>query len=83
MRLKVHPMLKGSTRTTLHHPRRQHMNMDKHKPAEVYDTSVGEGVRSNPVRRATEKLKHLSIRQSKPLRKYISFGWTKNNIIGK
>ena len=65
MRLKVHPMLHGSTRTTLHHPRRQHMNMDKNKPVEVYGGSVSEASHSTPVRRATEKLKHLSIKQSK------------------
>jgi len=67
-------MLIGNTRTTLHHPRRQHMNMDRHKPAEVYGEGVHKASESHSVRRATEKLKHLSIKKTRPLKKYISFG---------
>jgi hypothetical protein len=73
MRLKIHPMLQGSTRTTLRHPRRAYMNMDKNIPVEVYGGAVSKASHGDPVKRATEKLKHLSIRKSKPLKKYISF----------
>lgn len=72
MRLKVHPMLKGSTRTTLHHPMRQHMNMKKNTETEVFGESVREASEGDPVRRATEKLKYLSIKKSRPVKKYIT-----------
>jgi hypothetical protein len=73
MRLKIHPMLQGSTRTTLRHPRRAYMNMDKNIPVEVYGGAVRKASEGHSVARATEKLKHLSIKKSKPLKKYISF----------
>jgi hypothetical protein len=73
MRLRVHPMLQGSTRTTLRHPRRQHMNMDRHIATEVFGEGVKKASDGDPVRRATEKLKHLSIKKSRPMKKYISF----------
>jgi hypothetical protein len=74
MRPKIHPMLLGSTRTTLNHPRRQYMNMDSNKPVEVFGKGIMAASEADPVRRATEKLKNLSIRKAKPLKKYISFG---------
>jgi len=73
MRLKIHPMLHGSTRTTLRHPRRAYMNMDDNIAPEVYGGGVTKASHGDPVKRATEKLKHLSIKKSKPLKKYISF----------
>ena len=73
MRLKIHPMLQGSTRTTLRHPRRAYMNMDKNIPVEAYGGAISKASHGDPVKRATEKLKHLSIKKSKPLKKYISF----------
>jgi hypothetical protein len=78
MRLRIHPMLNGSTRTTRRHPRRAYMNMSDNIPVEVYGGGIsGAGVskasHGDPVKRATEKLKHLSIKKSKPLKKYISF----------
>lgn len=78
MRLKIHPMLPGSTRTTKRHPRRAYMNMDDNVPVEIYGggmsgCGVSKASHGDPVKRATEKLKHLSIKKSKPLKKYISF----------
>jgi len=73
MRLKIHPMLHGSTRTTLRHPRRQHMNMDSHIAPEVFGGGIRKSSEGDPVIRATEKLKHLSIKKSRPMKKYISF----------
>jgi len=73
MRLKIHPMLQGSTRTTLRHPRRAYMNMDNNIIPEVYGGAVSKASHGDSVKRATEKLKHLSIKKSRPMKKYISF----------
>jgi hypothetical protein len=73
MRLRIHPMLNGSTRTTKRHPRRAYMNMDDNIPVEVYGGGIKKASEGDPVRRATEKLKHLSIKKSRPMKKYISF----------
>ena len=69
MRLRVHKMFRGRGLGTRTAPRRPDGARDKGIKAEVYDTHEHE-----PVRRATEKLKHLSIKKTKPLKKYISFG---------
>lgn len=74
MRLKVHKMLKGATNSTLRHPRRQYMNVDQGAETKVYGGNVKAASEGDPVRRATEKLKHLKIKTSKPMKKaYISF----------
>ena len=69
MRLKVHPMLRGRGLTTRRAPKHPDGARDKGIKAEVYDRHEHE-----PVRRATEKLKHLTIKKTKPVKKYISFG---------
>ena len=71
MRLKVHQMFRGRGLATRIAPRRPDGARDKGIKAEVYNTPAEE---HEPIRRATEKLKHLSIKKTKPLKKYISFG---------
>jgi hypothetical protein len=69
MRLKVRHMFRGRGLATRFAPKRPDGARDKGIKAEVYDTHEHE-----PIRRATEKLKHLAIKKTKPLKKYISFG---------
>ena len=73
MRLKVHKMLKGVTNSTLLHPKRQYMNIER-SDTKVYGGGVKSASAGDPVRRVTDKLKHLKIKTSKPMTKaYISF----------
>jgi len=49
------------------------MNMSENIPVEVYGGGIKKASEGDPVKRATEKLKHLSIKKSRPMKKYISF----------
>lgn len=73
MRLKVHKMLKGITNSTLKHPKRNYLNVETSSD-KVYGGKIKALSEGDPVRRATEKLKAMKIKTSKPMKKaYISF----------
>jgi hypothetical protein len=73
MRLKIYKTLKGITNSTLKHPKRNYMNVETSSD-KVYGGKLKAITEGDPVRRATEKLKAMRIKTSKPMKKaYISF----------
>lgn len=73
MRLKIHRLLKGITNSTLKHPKRNYLNVETSSD-KVYGGKIKAISEGDPVRRATEKLKAMRIKTSRPVKKaYISF----------
>lgn len=73
MRLKIHRMLRGITNSTLKHPKRNYLNVETSSD-KVYGGKIKAISEGDPVRRATEKLKAMRIKTSRPVKKaYISF----------
>lgn len=68
--VKYHKIVGG--KTTFRNPLRHHSTKDSNIPKEILGGTIER--EDEPVRRATEKLKHLTIKKSKPVKKYISFG---------
>jgi hypothetical protein len=73
MRLKIHRLLRGITNSTLKHPKRNYLNVET-SADKVYGGKIKAISEGDPVRRATEKLKAMRIKTSRPVKKaYISF----------
>jgi len=73
MRLRIHRLLRGITNSTLKHPKRNYLNVET-SADKVYGGKIKAISEGDPVRRATEKLKAMRIKTSRPVKKaYISF----------